>query len=93
MQTAGAGGAKAVRVSSGGAARNGESGVGSRKGCDGGVSDVFCHAGERGVHGEIFRMEGSVWGQVGASELTAREAEAFVMLEQEWRTEQTNGQQ
>ena len=29
---------------------------------------------------------------VGVGELTAREAEAFVVLEQEWRTEQTNGQ-
>lgn len=38
------------------------------------------------------------WKTVGRSaltthELTAREAEAFVVLEREWRMEQTNGQQ
>jgi hypothetical protein len=38
------------------------------------------------------------WKAVGkqeltGSELTAREAEAFVVLEREWRMEQTNGQQ
>lgn len=42
---------------------------------------------------QYFAWKASVWGQVGASELTAREAEAFVMLEQEWRTERTNAQQ
>jgi hypothetical protein len=33
------------------------------------------------------------WKTVGRRELTAREAEAFVVLEREWRMEQTNGQQ
>ncbi len=33
------------------------------------------------------------WKTVGLTELTAREAEAFVVLEREWRMEQTNGQQ
>jgi hypothetical protein len=33
------------------------------------------------------------WKTVGRRELTAREAEAFVVLEREWRMERTNGQQ
>lgn len=33
------------------------------------------------------------WKTVGLTELTAREAEAFAVLEREWRMEQTNGQQ
>jgi hypothetical protein len=33
------------------------------------------------------------WKTVGGREMTAREAEAFVILEREWRMEQTNGQQ
>jgi hypothetical protein len=33
------------------------------------------------------------WKTVEKHELTAREAEAFVVLEREWRMEQTNGQQ
>jgi hypothetical protein len=33
------------------------------------------------------------WKTVWRGELSAREAEAFVVLEREWRMEQTNGQQ
>jgi hypothetical protein len=32
------------------------------------------------------------WKAFGADEVTAREAEAFLILEQEWRTEQVNAQ-
>lgn len=32
------------------------------------------------------------WKAFGAGEMTAREAEAFLVLEKEWRAEQTNGQ-
>jgi hypothetical protein len=38
---------------------------------------------------KYFAWKVSAWN----GELTAREAEAFVVLEREWRTEQTNGQQ
>lgn len=33
------------------------------------------------------------WKAVGMGKMTAREAEAFVVLEKEWRREQMNGQQ
>lgn len=32
------------------------------------------------------------WKTVGMEEIRAREAEAFVILEQEWRAEQSHGQ-
>ena len=85
MQTAGAGCEAAVRISAGGAARAEESGVGARAGGDGGVSEIAGDAGEHGVGWRSFLAWKIRAGGGSLTELAAREADAFLILEKEWR--------
>ena len=92
MPTAGAGSAEAVRISAGGAARAEASGVGAGAGGDGGVSEVAGDAGEYGVGWRSFLAWKIRAGGGSVTELAARDADAFLTLEKEWRAE-GNGEQ